>query len=58
MFQQALLISKEEWQLDKEAILKNINATLPLPLIVKPHDDGCSCNGTKNQKIERTCQLQ
>lgn len=39
---QSILISKEDWHLDKEALIKRIIETCGLPAIVKPHDDGCS----------------
>ena len=50
----AKLVNKEEWQLNKEATLKDILAALPLPLIVKPHDDGCS---VMVQKIKKETDL-
>lgn len=39
---QALLIDKNSWRLHQQAILEKIVQTLPLPLIIKPHNDGCS----------------
>lgn len=36
------LISKEQFFSNKEEAVKNIISALPLPLIIKPHDDGCS----------------
>jgi UDP-N-acetylmuramate--alanine ligase len=50
----AHLISKDEWIRDHNAIIKNILAVLPLPLIVKPHDDGCS---VMVQKIKKESDL-
>jgi D-alanine-D-alanine ligase len=50
----ARLVSKEEWLINKDTILKNILATMPLPLIVKPHDDGCS---VMVQKIKKESDL-
>ncbi len=38
----SLLITKEEWLLSPETVLQNCLAKLTLPVIVKPHDDGCS----------------
>ncbi|MCL5876164.1 MAG: ATP-grasp domain-containing protein [Candidatus Dependentiae bacterium] len=38
----SILISREEWLTDKEKTVAAINATLHLPVIIKPHDDGCS----------------
>jgi len=37
-----VLISKDEWVHDKKETLKNILEKVSLPLIVKPHNDGCS----------------
>lgn len=34
------LITKDQWHIQQEACLQSITA--PFPLIVKPHDDGCS----------------
>ena len=40
---QALLIAKTEWHSDAPAVLKKISDYFGMfPLIVKPHDDGCS----------------
>jgi len=47
-----LLISKQEWQNNSQAALETIQATLGLPLIVKPHDDGCSVMVAKITKIQ------
>ena len=49
-----ILISKDEWRTNSDSILEKIKATLPFPLIVKPHDDGCS---VMVQKIKKTEQL-
>jgi D-alanine--D-alanine ligase len=35
-------LTKAEWLLDQETALAQITKQLPYPLIVKPHDDGCS----------------
>ena len=37
-----LLISKQDWLSDKNKILLSIQEMLGFPLIIKPHDDGCS----------------
>jgi UDP-N-acetylmuramate--alanine ligase len=37
-----VLVKKAEWIAGKEAVLNNIEAHLPYPLIAKPADDGCS----------------
>lgn len=39
---QSLLIAKNEWLTNKEQSVKNVLSAIPFPLIVKPHDDGCS----------------
>ncbi len=36
------LVSKQEWETDQETMIAAITKKLPFPLIVKPHDDGCS----------------
>lgn len=49
---QSQLIAYDDWQLRKDEIIKNIKKSMPLPLIVKPHDDGCSVMVQKVKKIE------
>ena len=49
-----ILVSKEEWLKDKEQCIKTILEILPMPLIVKPHDDGCS---VMVQKIKKESDL-
>lgn len=51
---ESLLISVQEWQIDRQATQMKITATLPFPLIVKPHDDGCS---VMVQKIKNEIDL-
>ena len=55
---ESLLISKEEWQNNKQHIINTITKTfhksLTLPFIVKPHNDGCS---TMVQKIKNLKDL-
>lgn len=41
------LITKKEWQQNKKELLKTITKKLPLPVIVKPHNDGCSVGVSK-----------
>ena len=50
-----LLIQKEDWLINKENCITKIIATLPLPLIVKPHDDGCSVMVQKIKQMRRSC---
>ena len=38
----SLLLSKQEWLLNSDAFIEKCSAQLSLPIIVKPHDDGCS----------------
>lgn len=49
-----LLIHKQDWQADPEKTTDAIFNTVSLPLIVKPHDDGCS---VMVQKIKTKEQL-
>ena len=51
---QGILVNKQEWLLNKSALIEKIIKALPLPLIVKPHDDGCS---VMVQKIKRADDL-
>ncbi len=39
---QHILVEKAAWQTDQKNILSTICARIPFPIIVKPHDDGCS----------------
>ncbi len=39
---QHLLIAREDWHSKQNEMVNHIIATLPLPVIIKPHDDGCS----------------
>ncbi|MFT6765826.1 MAG: UDP-N-acetylmuramate--alanine ligase, partial [Alteromonas naphthalenivorans] len=50
-----VLISKEEWECNKKNILKSVQIELALPLIAKPHDDGCS---TMVEKIKTIKQIE
>ncbi len=38
----SLLIAQQEWQTEKNNVISRILTTFTLPIIVKPHDDGCS----------------
>ncbi len=38
----SLLVSKHEWLLNSNSLAETCIAQLSLPMIVKPHDDGCS----------------
>lgn len=37
-----ILVEKQYWQNNKKQVLEKIEKELPLPFIIKPHDDGCS----------------
>ncbi len=37
-----VFVSKKDWIQDKEQIINKINDLIDFPIIVKPHDDGCS----------------
>ena len=39
---QNLLVSKSSWIQDQETIISKIETEIGLPVIIKPHDDGCS----------------
>lgn len=45
------LIEKKYWQENRSAVLAEIQDTLQFPLIVKPHDDGCSVLVSKIKSI-------
>lgn len=49
-----LLVNKQEWLINKTRIIASIMQLLSLPLIVKPHDDGCS---VMVQKIKNETDL-
>jgi len=50
---QALLVSCAQWQEDAQAVIETVTKQLPLPLIIKPHDDGCSVMVQKIKKPEQ-----
>lgn len=48
------LLSKEEWDNNsRNNLISNITTELPYPLIVKPHDDGCSVMVQKAKNHEQ-----
>lgn len=51
---QGKLIRKDEWLLNPEAMLASLSQDIPFPMIVKPHDDGCS---VLVQKAKTTIEL-
>ena len=50
-----ILVSRQDWIANKENIVATIKETLSLPVIIKPHDDGCS---VMVQKITTVDQLE
>lgn len=42
-----VFVTREAWENDKETPIQSITTTLGFPVIVKPHDDGCSVMVTK-----------
>lgn len=52
----SVLIDRQLWQMrsqeEQEQYLLNITATMPFPLIIKPHDDGCSMFVAKVKTIQ------
>ncbi len=47
-----LLITRTEWLADYQAVIKRIHNIDAFPLIVKPHDDGCSVMVSKVSTIQ------
>jgi len=37
-----LIVSRQEWEAENEAVLSKITTNIPFPVIAKPVDDGCS----------------
>lgn len=44
---QSICITPNEWELSKQELVRKMVADLELPVIVKPHDDGCSMGVSK-----------
>lgn len=42
-----ILIHKDEWHANQNTLIQTIIQTIGLPVIIKPHDDGCSVFVTK-----------
>lgn len=54
-----LLISKDQWQDKKEECIQEIYKLNNFPLIIKPHDDGCSVLVTKaKNNLELTTAIE
>jgi len=51
----SLLISKHQWYDDQQKTIQKITSTISFPLILKPHDDGCS---VMVQKINNLTELE
>ena len=52
---EGILLSQEEWLKDQALVIKKITENLNFPLIIKPHDDGCS---VLVSKVDNTLDLQ
>jgi UDP-N-acetylmuramate--alanine ligase len=52
----SLLVEKKEWQSNKENVINEIQQRFSFPLIVKPHDDGCSVYVGKAKTIDETIE--
>jgi UDP-N-acetylmuramate--alanine ligase len=50
---QSLLVAKSDWYAQKQNICEQIITAFSLPLIIKPHDDGCSVMVQKAQTKEQ-----
>ncbi len=50
-----IFVSKNDWLEDKEKIISKINESIDFPIIIKPHDDGCS---VLVQKADNNEELQ
>jgi len=51
----SLLFCKKEWEKNKKELFRQAEKTINFPLIIKPHDDGCSM---LVQKIKEKKQLE
>ena len=49
-------VTKQEWISNKQAVTARIKENLPLPVIVKPHNDGCSVGVKKATTLEQISQ--
>ena len=52
-----ILVDKHLWEKDKKAVIENIIEKIGFPLIVKPHDDGCSVfvsRADNKEELEKT----
>ena len=52
-----ILLAKHIWELDKKAAIETIIKTIGFPVIVKPHDDGCSVfvsRADNSEELEKT----
>lgn len=52
---ESVLVSREEWLLNKQALCTQITEKISFPLIMKPHDDGCS---VMVEKIQQAAELE
>ncbi len=55
----SFLIDKTTWNKNKKTIIKKVLNTISLPLVVKPHDDGCSVMVAKaNSEAELAASIE
>lgn len=48
----SILISREQWLNDQQKTVQKIASAIPFPIIIKPHDDGCSVMVQKASSIQ------
>lgn len=48
-----ILLAIDDWQINKAEYIKKISREIAFPVIVKPHDDGCSVMVTKAKNEEQ-----
>ena len=54
-----ILLNKLSWQTDKKTALETISKNIGFPVIVKPHDDGCSVfvsRANNQEQLEKTLE--
>ncbi len=49
-------VTQKEWLSNKQAVIDQIAQTLPFPVIVKPHNDGCSVGVKKATTLEQVSE--
>lgn len=51
-----LLVSCDQWKQEKEQVIAKTHVAFKYPVIVKPHDDGCSVMVSKATNDEQLCK--